>query len=146
KAAHYRADRGPGNFCRLLVRPAIDAHEGDEYTLILWKLGHGRADSCETETAFDDIAPVASRNPLGRLKADAHPAHLTCAHAIEPNVLGNAIHPAVQACSRLPLRDPRQRTHARFLNEIIGLVEITGHYESKSSQTRHKLNHPSAEL
>ena len=32
------------------------------------------------------------------------------------------------------------------LNEVVGLVEVAGQYEGKSPQSRHKLDHPSAEL
>jgi hypothetical protein len=141
-----RSDGSPGNLRCLLVGQTVDTHERDERAQIPGKFGHGGTDRREVLAAFDDVSPIASRNPLGRFQAEAHTAHLAGAHPVEPIVLGNTIHPAVQACSRLPLRDPRQRTHARFLNEIVGLVEVAGHYERKSPQTRHELNHPSAEL
>jgi hypothetical protein len=41
---------------------------------------------------------------------------------IEPEILRNSIHPAVEPRAFLPLRHPRQGTRTSFLHEIIGLI------------------------
>jgi len=73
-------------------------------------------------------------------------ADLPRAHAIEPQVLGDAIHPAVEPRAWLPLLHPRKSAHAGFLDEIVGLVQVSSEGNCEAPQTRQQLDHPSAEL
>ena len=104
------------------------------------------ADGVERQPALHHVAAVGSRQRLRRLDVDLLAAHLAGAHAVEPQVLGDAVHPAVEPRAWLPLLDPRQGTHTSLLDEIVGLVQVSGQGNCEAPQTRQQLDHPGAEL
>ena len=107
---------------------------------------HGGTDCLERQSALDDIAAVGAGQRLRRLDIHLLAAHFVGAHAVEPEILSDAIHPAVEPCSWLPLLDPRQGTHTGFLDEIVALVQVSSEGNCEAPQTRQQLDHPSAEL
>ena len=60
------------------------------------------------------------------------PRTLLGARAIKPQILGDTIHPAVEPRAWLPLLDPRQGAHTGFLDEIVGLIQVSSEGNGKA--------------
>ena len=118
----------------------------DQHALIFGQVRHGGPDRVEREPALHHTAPVGTGQRLRRLDVHLDAAHLLGAHPVEPEILRDAIHPAVQPCSWLPLVDPRQGTHTSLLDEIVALVQVSGQGHCEAPQTRQYLDHPATEL
>ena len=136
ESAHHGADRRLRDLRRLLVREPVNAHEADEHALFLGQVRHGRADCVEREPALHHPAAIGTGQRFRCLDVDLDAAHLLGAHAVEPEILGDTIHPAVEPRSWLPLVDPRQGTHTSLLDEIVALIEVSGQGHCEAPQTR----------
>src|SRR5262249_37961821 len=73
----------------------------------------------ESEPTFGDASTVANQQVVDELNIDDIAADLFRAHVVDPQILCDAKHPAVQPCARFPLIQVGQSPHIGFLDQIL---------------------------
>src|SRR5215475_14214907 len=125
QSAHHSADRYPQNFGRLLIGEAIHTYQSDQHAMLRRKLLEAPKHFGKLQPVFHDRASVATDQHVDGIDIDRLTAELVRPLTVEPKVLRDPKHPAVQARSRLPLIPIGQSTRTGLLHKIVTLICIS---------------------
>lgn len=134
--AHHRADGNGQRFGGIAIAHAIQHHERQQGALLVGQGGHGCLCTGQVRAALNHLAPVITGQRGGMIHVHLATARTDAARLVDVQVLGDAIHPAVQSCSLDELVSPRQGPFDSGLAQVIGRILVTRQRKAKAPQPR----------
>ena len=135
--AHHRAQRNLQDVRRRLVGLALDTYQQQDRPLFLRQRRYRSLHACQGEPAIELAIGIADGQRLEvRRFHRGFRSGLARPPLIDPKILHDPIHPAVEPGARLELVESPQRPLARALHKVIAIVERPREAVGEASQAR----------
>jgi hypothetical protein len=142
EATHDRPRGQIKNSSCFLVRHPVAADQPDDVALIHRHLSDVFAELLEKDSIFGDDLAVAAQRISDDVYVDGLAAKSLHPLMIDPEILCDAKHPAVDSRSRLPLIQMSQRSHIGFLRQILAQIRAPRKRVQEPPQPWVQFHHP----